>query len=209
MDKRALLEEIANRIRNCRKCELYKYRRNPVPGEGNPDAEILFIGEAPGEKEDLQGRPFVGAAGKLLNKLIESIGMRREDVFITNIVKCRPPNNRDPKKEEIEACTPYLDEQIKIIKPKIIVALGRHSAKYILSKANIKMKSIMQMRGKFFEIELFGEKITVFLTLHPAAALYNPRWRKYLEEDFEKIKEFLKGKKIKRERTLESFLSQK
>jgi len=122
------LQEIAEQVRNCRKCDLWKTRKNAVPGEGNPHAEIMFVGEAPGENEDIEGKPFVGAAGKLLTKLItEVLGLKREDVFITNVVKCRPPQNRDPTEEEMTACSPYLRMQIDIIKPKLIVTLGRHS----------------------------------------------------------------------------------
>jgi len=188
MDKAELLEQIAKEVRECRKCELWKTRRNAVPGEGNPNAEIFFIGEAPGEQEDKQGRPFVGAAGKLLEKLLESIGLMREDVFIGNVLKCRPPHNRDPTEEEVELCTPFLDRQILAIRPKMIVTLGRHSTRYMFSKVGVPFSSIMRVRGEPFEVDVLGLRVVLFPTLHPAAALYNPRLRTLLEEDFKKIK---------------------
>ncbi len=185
------LEEIAEEIRACRRCPLHASRRNAVPGEGNPDARVVFVGEAPGRNEDLQGRPFVGAAGKLLTELLASIGLRREDVFITNVVKCRPPNNRDPRPEEIEACLPFLERQLRVIDPDVIVALGRHSALTLLRLAGREEGSIMRIRGRVFEVELFGRERLLMPTLHPAAALYNPRLRPLLEEDFRRLKELL------------------
>jgi len=191
-NKNSMLREIEEQIINCRKCPLWQKRRNAVPGEGNPSARVMFIGEAPGYQEDVEGRPFVGAAGKLLTSLIEDIlGLRREDVYITNVVKCRPPNNRDPKPDEIEACSPYLDRQISIIMPDIIVCLGRHSAKYILSKAGAKFKSILSIRGKINYISVGQKEIRVIATIHPAAALYRPPWKKFLVEDFGLIKNVL------------------
>lgn len=202
--KKALLESLSNKIMNCQKCELWKKRTKAVPGEGRADAEIMFIGEAPGRQEDIQGRPFVGAAGKLLDSLIESIlGVKRADVFITNVVKCRPPNNRDPLPDEILACSPYLDKQISIIGPRIIVCLGRHSARSILARSGIKVKSILSIRGKMFNIRVNQHDITVVSTIHPAAALYRPPWKKMLEEDFKKIRDLLNLRKKKV--TIDSF----
>lgn len=195
------LEEIAKEIKECKKCPLYLSRTNAVPGEGNPRAEVMFIGEAPGRNEDLQGRPFVGAAGKLLTDLLESIGLTRSRVFITNVVKCRPPCNRDPRPEEIETCFPYLERQVKLIDPEVIVALGRHSALTLLENAGRREDSIMRIRGKIFKVHLFGRDRTLMPTLHPAAALYNPKLKPLLEEDFDKLKELLE----KRERGLEEF----
>ena len=206
--KQELLDEIADKIRNCKKCPLWQHRRNAVPGEGSPDAEIMFIGEAPGYHEDLQGRPFVGAAGKLLTELIEGIGLRRENVFITNVVKCRPPNNRDPTDDEISACSPYLDEQIKILSPKIIVTLGRHSTIYILRKAGISVSGISQVRGRVFDITFDDIKVRVIPTYHPAAALYNPKLKADLEKDFNFIRSVYSGeydKAKKKTITLEDF----
>lgn len=194
--KEELMKELINEILNCKKCPLWRTRTNAVPGEGSLNTDIMFIGEAPGRNEDLQGRPFVGAAGKLLTELISKIGLQRSEVYITNVVKCRPPGNRDPTPEEIKACSPYLDKQIQIIKPKIIITLGRHSTKYILSKANIKVNSITKVHGKVFRLNIYNMHIKVIPTYHPAAALYNPRIRSILENDFVNI--------IKREINYES-----
>ncbi len=185
------LDEIAAEIMKCTRCPLHATRTNAVPGEGSPDAKVVFVGEAPGRNEDLQGRPFVGAAGKLLTDLLASIGLSREEVFITNVVKCRPPNNRDPRPEEIETCLPFLKRQLEVIDPDVIVALGRHSALTFLKLAGRAESSIMRIRGKVFEVELFGRKRKLMPTLHPAAALYNPRLRPLLERDFNKLRELL------------------
>ncbi|RLE65903.1 MAG: uracil-DNA glycosylase [Thermoprotei archaeon] len=182
------LVKLEEEIKKCTKCPLHASRKNAVPGEGNPEAIIMFIGEAPGRNEDLEGRPFVGAAGRLLTNLIENIGLRREDVYITNVVKCRPPNNRDPKPEEIKACSPYLDRQINCIAPRIIVTLGRHSTKYLLEKNGYNFRSILKIHGKIYNIKIGYIDIKLIPTLHPAAALYNPRFVKILEEDFNRIK---------------------
>jgi len=197
------LEDIAREILGCTKCRLHAYRTHAVPGEGDPHANVMFVGEAPGRNEDLEGRPFVGAAGRLLTELIESIGLRRGTVFITNVVKCRPPNNRDPREDEIRACSPYLDRQIKVIRPRVLVTLGRHSTRYILGKAGLKVKSIMAVRGKVYELRVLGLKVKVVPTLHPAAALYNPALRKILQEDFKLIKRSLKSEAS--QETLDAF----
>jgi len=176
---------LINAIVNCRKCRLSEYRRNPVPGEGNPSARVMFIGEAPGEKEDETGRPFVGAAGKLLTELIESIGFKREDFYITNVVKCRPPNNRDPEEDEINACLPYLLKQIELVKPRVIVALGRHAARTLFNIAGLKWVSMSSMHGKAFKAVINGVEVVIIPTFHPAAALYNPGLKNELRSDFE------------------------
>lgn len=203
------LSELSEKIRNCKKCPLWKNRKNAVPGEGPVSAEIMFIGEAPGYHEDLQGRPFVGAAGKYLTKLIERIGLKRADVYITNVVKCRPPNNRDPKNEEINACSPYLDRQINIIRPKIIVTLGRHSTIYILSIAGKEVSGISQVRGRLFQISLDTSlQINVIPTYHPAAALYNPALKTIIEKDFDFIRSVYTGEYFETKQkkiTLEDF----
>ncbi|MEM3870272.1 MAG: type-4 uracil-DNA glycosylase [Candidatus Korarchaeum sp.] len=186
------LEEIAERIRRCEKCPLHISRKRAVPGEGSEDSRIMFIGEAPGRNEDEMGRPFVGAAGKLLEELLASVGLRRGEVFITNVVKCRPPNNRDPEPEEIEACLPYLIEQVSVIDPDVIVALGRHSAGVLLGR--IGGVSIMRVRGRVHEVEVFGKLRKVMPTLHPAAALYNPKLRSLIEEDFEELRRMISSR---------------
>ncbi len=176
------LYRIEEEIRTCKKCPLYKTRKNAVPGEGGFKKRIMFVGEAPGRREDEQGRPFVGSAGKFLDELLSSIGLSREDVYITNIVKCRPPNNRDPTELEIKTCGPYLDRQIAIMKPKIICPLGRFAARYILEKFGFELHSISRDQGKVFQ----GEVI-ILPMYHPAAALYHQELKKELYKSFEKL----------------------
>lgn len=186
MEKKEKLEEIAKQVAGCKKCSLYKGATNSVPGEGNPETEVMFIGEGPGYHEDQLGRPFVGQAGKLLDKLIESIGLKREDVFIGNVVKHRPPNNRDPMPEEIEACKEFLDEQIRIINPKIIVTLGRFSLNKFLPG-----EYISKVHGQARFVDFAGKRLIVIPMYHPAAALRNGGVMLQLQEDFKKIKKFL------------------
>ncbi|AFK22940.1 type-4 uracil-DNA glycosylase [Pyrococcus sp. ST04] len=185
------MKKLEEKIKSCRKCPLWRLRTNPVPGYGNYDAKIMFIGEAPGYWEDQQGLPFVGKAGKVLDELLKGIGLRREEVYITNIVKCRPPNNRDPTEDEIKACAPYLDMQIDIIRPKIIVTLGRFSTSYILRKFGFEVENISKIHGKIFEAGTLFGKIYIIPMYHPAVALYRPQLRKELEEDFRKLKNLL------------------
>ena len=168
-------DDLVRRVNSCTKCTLAEKRNRAVPGEGSLDAEVMFVGEAPGYYEDQEGRPFVGRAGNLLNELLRSIGLRREDVYITNMLKCRPPNNRDPLPGEIAACQPYLDEQLETISPKVVVALGRYSfAKFFPNEA------IGKARGK----PRRWNNLIVYPMYHPAAALRNGRLRSALEEDF-------------------------
>jgi DNA polymerase len=182
------VQKLIESIKNCTKCGLCKGRKNAVPGEGSYEAKIMFIGEGPGAAEDLQGKPFVGAAGKLLTALIESIGLTREEVFIANVVKCRPPNNRDPEPAEIKACWPYLEAQIKIIKPILIVTLGRHSMGRFLDGLKISEVHGMPKRANGI-----WQPRQVYLPLyHPAAALYDPNKKEVLFSDFKKIPLILK-----------------
>jgi len=141
-------------IKNCKRCNLWKTRNNIVIGEGSLNADIMFIGEAPGYYEDKQGRPFVGKAGKILDELLNSVELKREEIYITNILKCRPPGNRDPLPEEIKACTPYLDRQIEIIKPKKICTLGNFATNYIFSSFGLKPESIGKIHGKVFKARI-------------------------------------------------------
>jgi len=180
--KIAAFRKLAEEISRCRKCSLWEFRKNPVVGDGDINASIVFIGEAPGHQEDITGKPFVGSAGKLLDEVIRKAGFSRESVYITNVVKCRPPRNRDPHPEEIEACSPYLDRQLDLIRPKVIVALGRHSIIYIFSKAGIAFKSISEVQGKVFEVTLWETKTHIIPSYHPAAALYNARYKGHIEE---------------------------
>ena len=171
-------DDLIQQIQTCTKCTLSEERTRAVPGEGDPNADIMFIGEGPGHYEDQQGRPFVGQAGTLLNELLATIGLKREDVYITNMVKCRPPNNRDPLPDEIQACRPYLDEQLKMISPKVLVTLGRHSLTKFFPG-----ESISKARGKPRKWKDF----IVYPIYHPAAALHNPRLRPMLESDFKNL----------------------
>jgi len=186
-DKAAKLEKIAEEVRPCCKCGLGSSRTNAVPGEGNPDARIMFVGEAPGADEDAQGHPFVGRAGQLLDKIIIACGLKRSDVFIGNILKCRPPGNRDPRPEEIISCLPYLQQQIEIIEPEILVALGAHAAKTLLKST----KSIGELRGHFHEyITGIGRPpVKLMATYHPAYLLrnYSPDNRRKVWEDMKKV----------------------
>jgi DNA polymerase len=182
---------LVNEILICKKCRLYQNRNRAVPGEGNINTKIIFIGEAPGSKEDESGRPFVGPAGKLLTILIESIGLKREDVYITNVIKCRPPGNRDPMDDEIVTCLPYLRRQLILIRPKIIVTLGRFAARVILDLAGIKFSSITREHGNINIATIEGFRTIVIPTFHPAAALYNPKIKQLLIDDFKKIGEYI------------------
>jgi len=181
------LEAIAAEVRQCRKCDLGSQRTNAVPGQGHPKARIMFVGEAPGADEDAQGVPFVGRAGQLLDKIIAACGLQREDVFIGNILKCRPPGNRDPKPDEIVSCLPYLQRQIESIEPEVIVALGAHAARTLLNTN----KSIGQLRGHFQEyIAGIGRPpIKLMATYHPAYLLrnYTPDTRRRVWEDMKKV----------------------
>jgi DNA polymerase len=181
------LEKIADEVRRCRKCPLGSLRTNAVPGEGKPNARIFFIGEGPGADEDAQGRPFVGRAGQLLDKVITAMGLKRSDVFIGNILKCRPPENRDPKPDEIISCLPYLQRQIELIKPEVIVALGAHAARTLLNTN----KPIGQLRGQFHEYYsgMIAAPIKLMATYHTAYLLrnYSPENRKRVWEDMKKV----------------------
>ncbi len=181
------LEKISEEVRVCCKCELVSTRNKVVPGEGNPNARIMFIGEAPGADEDEQGRPFVGRAGQLLENILNACGLKRTDVFIANILKCRPPENRDPKAEEIICCLPFLQRQIEIISPEVIVALGAHAARTLLNSN----EAIGHLRGRFHEysIGLNTPPVKLMATYHPAYLLrnYSPENRRRVWEDMKKV----------------------
>lgn len=189
MSKQSQLDELNEKMLACNQCVLRSGCRTVVPGEGSAEAEIMFIGEGPGQKEDESGRPFVGAAGKFLDEMLGIINLKREDVYIANVVKCRPPQNRDPFHEEVEACWPWLMEQIKIINPKLIVTLGRHSLERFLPN-----QKISRIHGKALRKTIPEIEIRVFYALyHPASALYNGSMRSVLIEDFKKIPSVLKA----------------
>ncbi|MDD3629189.1 MAG: uracil-DNA glycosylase [Candidatus Humimicrobiaceae bacterium] len=182
-DKREKLKEFYLEIKDCNRCELSKSRTKFVFGSGSAYAEIMFVGEAPGKNEDLQGLPFVGQAGKLLDELLGSIGYERSEVFIANVLKCRPPGNRDPKVDEVNICKGYLIEQIKIIDPKIICTMGRYSTRLLLNTD----RGINGLRGKVYKID---NRIIMPIN-HPAAALYTPSRMDILRQDFQKIKKLI------------------
>ncbi len=186
------LKKIKDEVVNCRKCSLYKTRTYPVIGEGNHQAKIMFIGEAPGFQEDKTGRPFCGAAGKILDELLESVEIKREDVYIANLLKDRPPNNRDPQKEEIEACVPYLERQIEIIKPEVICPLGRYSMKFLMERFGLKdeIEPISKIHGKVFEAKTLFQKLKIIPFYHPAVATYNPNMKEILKKDFKILEKF-------------------
>lgn len=187
-DKQTRLNQIATDITDKNICpDLAKTATNLVMGDGSLDAEIVFIGEAPGKNEDLQGLPFVGAAGKFLDEMLASIGLERTDVYITNIVKYRPPNNRDPLPEEKQAFWPYLVRQIQIIQPKILITLGRHSMEYFLPN-----KRISQIHGEPKRVVFGDQKLVILPLFHPAAALYNGAMRQTLIDDFSAIPQVIK-----------------
>lgn len=175
MSAEEVLQQVAAQVTVCEKCELHHSRKNAVPGEGPPNAEMMFIGEGPGFHENEQGRPFVGAAGRFLEELLASISLTREQVFVANVVKCRPPGNRDPQAEELQACSDYLDRQIQAINPKVIITLGRFSLQRYLPNAKIS-----QVHGQAVRVK--GR--LVYPMYHPAAALHQPSLRSAVEADF-------------------------
>jgi len=176
------LPQVARAVHDCTRCPLHQSRNRAVPGEGSPQADIMLIGEGPGFHEDKQARPFVGASGKFLEELLNNIGYKREDVFIANVVKCRPPNNRDPQKEELEACQNYLERQIELVDPKVIVTLGRFSMyRYFPGASITKIHGQPKRDGNRLIVPMF----------HPAAALHQPRWRPLITEDFEKLPQLI------------------
>ena len=200
MNKQSELEELNKKILACSKCVLRGTCTQVVPGEGNPKAKIMFIGEGPGKKEDELGRPFVGAAGKFLDEMLGTINLKREEVFIANVVKCRPPENRDPLPEEAAACWPWLLEQIKTIQPKLIVTLGRHSMERFLPNQKISQihgTLVIKTIPEIGKQNLPTGRQVFFPLYHPAAALYNGSMRETLIQDFKKIPKVLEKIKEK------------
>jgi uracil-DNA glycosylase family 4 len=189
LTRRAALEAYAAETAGCTRCPLAQGRTQVVFGVGDPDADLMFVGEAPGFHEDKQGYPFVGSAGKLLDQLLEGIGLSRRDVYIANVIKCRPPGNRDPQPDEIEACESHLFRQIELIEPKLISTLGNFATKLLSGKPH----GITRVHGRPQEATLGGRQVTLFPIYHPAAALYTPAMLKTLEEDFARIPALLEG----------------
>jgi DNA polymerase len=181
--KKELLEEIRQKLGECKRCKLYQTRHHIVFGEGNPEAKLVLVGEAPGREEDLQGRPFVGAAGQLLTKMLKAIALSREEVYICNVVKCRPPGNRNPQPDEIEACLPFLLDQLKVINPKVICTLGTISTHALLN-TNI---AVSKLRGQIHE----WHGIKLIPTFHPAYLLRNPAQKRLVWEDLQLIRKVI------------------
>jgi uracil-DNA glycosylase len=185
--RRERLVEVYNEASNCERCPLSSTRNRVVFGAGNADANLMFVGEAPGAEEDRQGLPFVGRAGAFLTELLEGIGLKREDVFIANVLKCRPPGNRDPQPEEIDSCRPYLEQQVELIQPRVIATLGNFSTKLLTANPT----GITKVRGTPQQQQIGGRFVHLLPLFHPAAGLRTPRVAEQLREDFERIPELL------------------
>ena len=175
---------IEERIKTCKRCELWETRTNPVVGAGSLSAKIVFVGEAPGYYEDLKGEPFVGRAGKVLDDLLASVGLKRNEVYIANVLKCRPPGNRNPTTEEIRACTPFLETQLEIIHPEIIATLGNFSLSYIFDKFGLSKDKISKIHGNVYNVSTIAGVVKIVPLYHPAVATYNPNMNETLIEDF-------------------------
>jgi uracil-DNA glycosylase len=185
--RRDQLVEVFREASVCEKCPLSATRNSVVFGKGNADADLMFVGEAPGAEEDRQGLPFVGRAGKFLGELLEDIGMSREDVFIANVLKCRPPGNRDPQPEEIDSCRPWLETQVDLIQPRLICTLGNFATKLLTSNPT----GITRVRGTAQEHTIGGRRLRILPLLHPAAGLRTPKMAEQLREDFKLIPDLL------------------
>ena len=189
-EKLVKIDKLRTQVASCTRCSLHETRTNTVPGEGDANADIMFIGEAPGRNEDLQGKPFVGRAGDIFDKLLDSIGLTREQIYLCNILKCRPPNNRNPLSSEISACVGSLDLQIKIVDPKVIGTLGNFATTYVFEKFNISPQKISSVAGCVIDIETpFGPK-KIVPVFHPAVATYNVHKTDLLISHFQAFKPF-------------------
>lgn len=196
MDKSDIFDQLSDEIHQCKQCDLFKTRTNPVVGEGSLDADLFFIGEAPGFNEDKRGRPFVGRAGAILDELLRSIDLKRSDIFIANILKCRPPNNRNPTKKEINLCTHFLERQLEIVNPKIIIPMGSFSSAYIFSKYDLPFSKISEVHGKLFTKNTLYSNLRIIPMYHPAVATYNPNKISVLLEDINQVKQYIISKSV-------------
>ncbi len=185
------MQELSTQINSCEKCELYKTRKKPLVGDGSVNAKILVIGESPGYYEDIEGKAFIGEAGKILDQLLDSIGLKRSEIYITNVLKCHPPRNHNPSRQEIDSCIGYLYKQIDIMKPKLIVTLGKFASKEIFAKYNLKFTKISEIKGNVFEICTLEGKLKIVPLLHPAVACYHSEMIDTLKEDFKKLGDIL------------------
>ena len=192
MEREIKIQKLKEKLYACDNCTLCNQVKNKVFGEGKLDSPIILVGEAPGKNEDEQGRPFVGYAGKLLDELLIKNGLTREKIFITNIIRCRPPKNRKPKENEVEACSSHLDELMNIIQPKVIAPMGNSAIRYFLKKINQEQKVIGEIHGKKLSFNLSYGEIILFPLYHPAAAIYNRKLLVSLEEDFAKMVKILR-----------------
>ncbi len=190
-DKEAILKKVKEDVVECKKCPLYKTRNLPVVGQGSHDTDIVFVGEAPGAQEDKTGIPFCGKAGQFLDELLNSAGIKRKEVYICNLLKCRPPDNRDPNSEELEACTPYLEKQIEAIKPRVLSPLGRHAMNFLMKKYNLddQIDLISKIHGKVFNIKTVFRDLKLVPLYHPAVAIYNANMKDVLIDDFKILKQ--------------------
>ena len=185
--KEELIRRVSEKVRGCHLCALSEGRLNPVVGEGSLDSPVVFVGEGPGRKEDETGRPFVGSAGKLLDQLLARIGLDRSEVYITNVVKCRPPGNRRPKSGEIRTCAPYLDEQLAAISPRVVAPMGNSAAAHLLRRYGLGRASIGEIHGRALDAEAPWGRAVLFPLYHPAAVLYNRGLEAELTGDFESL----------------------
>ena len=185
------IEKLKEEVLKCDKCDLHKTKTKYVFGEGSVNADILFIGEAPGANEDAEGKPFVGRAGDVLSKVLKEINLKREDIYICNILKCRPPSNRNPKPEEIKTCTAYLNKQIEAIKPKILCTLGNFATHFIMKKYGLgnQIEGISKLHGKIIKVKNLFDDVKIIPIYHPAMVLYNPYMINALREDFKVLGE--------------------
>jgi DNA polymerase len=189
--KKELLCGLRKIVETCRKCSLWRTKSRPVFGEGPVDAEIMIVGLGPGRQEDLQGRPFVGAAGKFLDQLLAEAGLSRSRIYITNVVKCFLPENRATE-DQVKSCTPYLDQQIEIIQPRLIIALGNVAACYLLGKFDLRCESMERIHGKIHEVSSLTMRLRIVPMYHPASALRNPGLRRKLVEDWRELGKVIK-----------------
>ena len=189
--KKELMEELSVEINSCKKCELSKTRNRPLVGDGSVDTNILVVGESPGYNEDLQGKAFVGESGKILDKLLGLADLKRTDIYITNILKCHPPRNHSPNRHEIDSCIQYLYKQIGIIKPKIIMTLGKYASREVFAKFNLEFSRISEIHGKAFSVETLFGKVNIIPLYHPAVACYHSEMLDVLKEDFKNLEKVM------------------
>ena len=191
--KEQLMESLSIEINNCKKCDLWKTRNKPLVGDGSVKSKILVIGESPGYYEDLQGKAFVGEAGKILDSLLDLVNLKRKDIYITNVLKCHPPRNHNPNRQEIDSCIGYLYKQIEIIKPRIILTLGKFASKEIFDKFNLEFSRISELHGKIYEAETIFGAAKIIPLYHPAVACYHNEMLDVLKKDFEKLGSLIKN----------------